>query len=153
MLTYFTPFSQCFLFLFSFFILTTRVDSAYGLGTIMEVSIVAFLTIKANQMKKITLILSILIFCAVSAVLAVPPNKTLTFDKAAMGPVEFSGKIHEEAGFKCKDCHNKEMFPKMKQGTVEISMKKIYAGELCGKCHDGGRAFAAKKNCKRCHVK
>ena len=104
-------------------------------------------------MKKIALLLSVFIFCAATAVIAVPANKTLTFDKAAMGSVEFSGKVHKDAGIKCKECHNKEMFPKMKQGTVEITMKQIYAGDLCGKCHDGTRAFAAKKSCKRCHVK
>ena len=104
-------------------------------------------------MKKITLILSLLLFCAATTVIAVPASKTLTFDKAAMGSVEFSGKVHKNAGITCKECHNKEMFPKMKQGTVEITMKQIYAGDLCGKCHDGTRAFAAKKSCKRCHVK
>lgn len=104
-------------------------------------------------MKKIALLLSVLVFCAVTSAIAVPPKKTLTFDKSPMGPVVFSGTIHKDAGLKCKDCHNKEMFPKMKKGTVKITMKKIYSSELCGKCHDGGRAFAAKKNCKRCHVK
>jgi c(7)-type cytochrome triheme protein len=104
-------------------------------------------------MKKMTVVLTVLLFCIASVALAVPANKTITFDKAKMGPVEFSGKIHKDAGFKCKDCHNKEMFPKMKKGTVEIKMKEIYAGKYCGKCHNGERAFAAKKNCKRCHVK
>ena len=104
-------------------------------------------------MKKIALLLSVLVFFAVASAIAVQPKKTLTFDKSSMGPVTFSGTVHKEAGFKCKDCHNKEMFPKMKQGTVEIKMDKIYAGELCGKCHDGSKAFAANKSCKRCHVK
>ncbi|MDX2481174.1 MAG: cytochrome c3 family protein [Desulfuromusa sp.] len=104
-------------------------------------------------MKKITLLLSILIFCAAAVVMAVPPNKTLTFDKSSLGPVEFSGQIHKDAGVSCKECHNKDMFPKMKQGTVAITMDQIYAGELCGKCHNGTRAFAAKKSCNRCHVK
>ncbi len=104
-------------------------------------------------MKKIMLLLTIVSFCAVTAVMAVQPKKTISFDKAKMGAVEFSGSVHKDAGFKCKECHNKEMFPKMKQGTVEITMDKIYAGELCGKCHDGTRAFSAKKSCKRCHVK
>ena len=104
-------------------------------------------------MKKITLLLSILIFCAVTVAIAVPPGRTLTFDKSPMGPVTFSGKIHKDAGISCKECHNKDTFPKMKQGTVKITMKKIYAGELCGNCHNGTRAFAAKKNCNRCHVK
>jgi c(7)-type cytochrome triheme protein len=104
-------------------------------------------------MKKITLLLSVFVLCAVTAAIAVPANKTISFDKSKMGAVEFSGKVHKEAGFKCKDCHNKELFPKMKKGTVEISMKEIYAGKYCGKCHNGDQAFAAKKNCKRCHKK
>ncbi len=104
-------------------------------------------------MNKILLLLSILIFCTTTAVIAVPPNKTLTFDQSSMGTVTFSGKVHSDAGFGCKECHNKEMFPKMKQGTVAITMEKIYAGKLCGECHDGTRAFAAKKSCSRCHVR
>ena len=104
-------------------------------------------------MKKTMLLLLVLVFFAATAVIAVPAKKTLTFDKSPMGSVEFSGKVHKDAGIKCKECHNKEMFPKMKQGTVEITMKEIYAGGLCGKCHNGTRAFAAKKSCKRCHVK
>ena len=104
-------------------------------------------------MKKMMLLLSVLIFCVVTAAIAVPPSKTLSFEKSSMGPVAFSGKVHKAAGFSCKDCHNKEMFPKMKQGTVTITMDKIYAGEFCGKCHNGTVAFAAKKSCKRCHVK
>ena len=104
-------------------------------------------------MKKTMLFLLVLVFCVATAVIAVPAKKTLTFDKSSMGPVTFSGKVHKEAGFSCKDCHNKGMFPKMKQGTVEITMDKIYAGEFCGKCHNGTTAFAAKKSCKRCHVK
>ncbi len=70
-----------------------------------------------------------------------------------MGKVTFDGTIHKEAGNKCKDCHNKGMFPKMKQGTVTITMNDIYAGKLCGVCHNGERAFDAKGNCARCHVK
>ncbi len=104
-------------------------------------------------MKKLTLLLVVLVLGAVTAALAVPPGKTLTFDKSPMGPVVFSGTIHKDAGVSCKECHNPEMFPKMKQGTVEITMAKIYAGELCGKCHNGTRAFEAKKNCTRCHKK
>ncbi len=104
-------------------------------------------------MKKLTLLLVVLVLGAVTAALAVPPGKTLTFDKSPMGAVVFSGTIHKDAGVSCKECHNPEMFPKMKQGTVEITMAKIYAGELCGKCHNGTRAFEAKKNCTRCHKK
>jgi c(7)-type cytochrome triheme protein len=40
----------------------------------------------------------------------------------------------------------------MKQGTVTITMEQIYAGKLCGVCHNGQRAFDAKSNCNRCHL-
>lgn len=88
-----------------------------------------------------------------SIAFAVPKTKTLEFTKSSMGTVTFSGKVHAEAGIKCKECHNKDAFPKMKQGTVTIKMSEIYAGKLCGICHNGQRAFSAKGNCKRCHKK
>ncbi len=104
-------------------------------------------------MKKISVISVVLIFAVVAVAIAVPPGKTLTFDKSPLGPVEFSGTVHKDAGISCKECHNPGMFPKMKKGTVEIKMAQIYAGELCGKCHNGTRAFEAKKSCNRCHKK
>jgi len=104
-------------------------------------------------MKKMLLLLSVLTFCVVTAVVAVPPGKTIEFTKSPMGTVTFSGKVHKDAGVKCMECHNKDMFPKMKQGTVSITMAQIYEGKLCGVCHNGKRAFEAKANCNRCHVK
>lgn len=85
--------------------------------------------------------------------LAVPSGKTLEFSDSSMGTVMFDGKIHQEAGNTCKDCHNKEAFPAMKQGTAKITMEEIYAGRYCGVCHNGKKAFDAKGNCMRCHVK
>jgi c(7)-type cytochrome triheme protein len=102
-------------------------------------------------MKKVVLLIVVSMFLASGAALAVPSGKTLEFTKSPMGKVTFSGEEHAEAGIKCKECHNPEMFPKMKQGTVEIKMDKIYAGEQCGVCHNGDRAFEAKKNCAKCH--
>ena len=104
-------------------------------------------------MKKMLLLLTVVTFCAVSAVVAVPPGKTIDFTKSPMGTVTFSGQVHKDAGVKCMECHNKDMFPKMKQGTVAITMAQIYEGKLCGVCHNGKRAFEAKANCNRCHVK
>ena len=85
--------------------------------------------------------------------LAVPAGKTILFEKSPIGTVQFDGQIHKDAGVKCNECHNKGMFPKMKQGTVTITMNEIYAGKLCGVCHNGQRAFEAKANCNRCHIK
>ncbi len=103
-------------------------------------------------MKKSVIILSVMVSLATVA-LAVPSGKELKFEKSSMGTVTFSGTIHKDAGISCKECHNADMFPKYKQGTVEIKMEKIYAGQLCGKCHDGKRAFEAQKDCNRCHKK
>ena len=106
-----------------------------------------------EMMKKLFISLAVLLTIA-SISLAVPAGRTLEFDKSPEGTVIFSGQIHKDAKVGCKDCHNKETFPAYKKGTAEINMTKIYAGELCGKCHkDGGRAFDAKTNCNRCHKK
>jgi len=99
------------------------------------------------------LFLALTLLVSASLALAVPPGRTLEFSKSPMGKVTFDGKLHKEAGNSCKDCHNSNVFPKMKQGTVTITMNEIYAGKLCGTCHNGKRAFDAKSNCTRCHVK
>lgn len=104
-------------------------------------------------MQRLAFLIVTMLFASFTVALAVPAEKTLTFDKSPMGTVTFDGKLHKEAGNKCKDCHNNGMFPKMKQGTVNITMEEIYAGNLCGVCHNGKRAFEAKGNCARCHVK
>lgn len=87
------------------------------------------------------------------AALAVSPGMVLEFSDSPMGKVVFDGKVHKEAGATCKDCHNEGMFPKMKQGTVKITMEEIYAGRLCGVCHNGERAFGTSGNCSRCHLR
>lgn len=104
-------------------------------------------------MQRLAILIVTILFLSSSIALAVPGKKTIEFDKSPMGTVTFDGTLHKEAGNKCKDCHNKGMFPKMKQGTVSITMNDIYAGKLCGVCHNGDRAFDAKSNCARCHVK
>ena len=94
-----------------------------------------------------------IVLLSVTLAVAVPANKKLEFTKSSMGKVVFDGKVHAGAGMKCNECHNKDAFPKMKQGTVTITMNEIYAGKYCGICHNGQRAFAAKGNCNRCHKK
>ncbi len=104
-------------------------------------------------MQKVICLIVVALFLSAGSALAVSAKKTIEFNKSPMGTVTFDGTIHKEQGLKCKDCHNKGMFPKMKQGTVEITMDDIYAGNLCGVCHNGDRAFDAQSNCARCHVK
>ena len=103
--------------------------------------------------KRILILILVFVFALSATALAVTKSKTLTFDKSPMGKVIFSGATHAAAGLKCGDCHNPDMFPKKKQGTVSIKMKDIYSGKLCGKCHDGKTAFKAMGNCGKCHKK
>jgi c(7)-type cytochrome triheme protein len=95
----------------------------------------------------------ILMVMANGTAFAVGPGKTLEFKGSPMGTVIFDGTVHKNAGLTCSDCHNPEVFPKMKQGTVKITMSDLYAGRFCGRCHDGKKAFMIKDNCTRCHHK
>ena len=104
-------------------------------------------------MQRVISLVIVTVLVSAGVALAVPSGKVIEFNHSPMGAVKFDGKVHQEAGNKCKDCHNQEMFPKMKQGNVAITMEEIYAGRLCGVCHNGQRAFDAKGNCNRCHVR
>ena len=103
-------------------------------------------------MRKIIGLVVVAVFFGAGFVMAVPSGKVLEFNNPA-GVVKFSGEVHSKVVTSCKECHNEGMFPKMKQGAVKITMEQIYAGQLCGTCHDGKKAFEAKSNCDRCHIK
>ncbi len=102
--------------------------------------------------KMLTLAVSMLLVAS-SFALAVPGGKVLEYKNSPMGTVKFDGELHKKAGATCKECHTDGMFPQKKQGAVKISMEQIYAGKLCGACHNGKKAFEAKANCQRCHKK
>jgi c(7)-type cytochrome triheme protein len=91
-------------------------------------------------------------FCC-SAALAVSPGKSIEYNASPLGTVTFNGDTHKKATASCKECHSEGIFPKMKQGTVKITMSDIVAGKYCGVCHNGIKAFEAKANCERCHIK
>jgi c(7)-type cytochrome triheme protein len=95
----------------------------------------------------------IMLVAASGNAFAVGAGKTLEFSGSSMGVVIFDGSTHKNAGLTCSDCHNPEVFPKMKKGTVKITMNDLYAGKYCGKCHNGKKAFIIKDNCTRCHHK
>ncbi len=103
--------------------------------------------------REITAASLVLALLTSGAALAVGPGKTLEFAGSAMGTVVFDGTTHKNAGLTCSDCHNPEVFPKMKQGTIKITMSDLYAGKYCGRCHNGKKAFEIKDNCTRCHHK
>ena len=52
--------------------------------------------------------------------------------------------------FRCSACHS-DVF-EMRAGANEITMDTLLAGESCGRCHDGLRAFGvAFETCSVCH--
>jgi c(7)-type cytochrome triheme protein len=104
-------------------------------------------------MSRVITLLAIILFVSGGLALAVPAGKSLEFKNSSLGTVKFDGTVHKKAAASCKECHTDGMFPKMKQGTVKITMDEIYAGKLCGACHNGKKAFEAKANCQRCHKK
>ena len=66
-------------------------------------------------------------------------------------PAYFPHWIHRMQ-YKCAACHEEPF--KMKAGSTEITMDAIKAGQACGLCHDGKKAFESNfDTCPRCHVK
>jgi c(7)-type cytochrome triheme protein len=59
----------------------------------------------------------------------------------------FSHRSHESFG--CYACHP-SLFP---QALVGFTHAEMQQGRFCGRCHDGGSAFAIQgAPCARCHV-
>jgi c(7)-type cytochrome triheme protein len=90
--------------------------------------------------------------CAVCHML--PEKDPMVWTKPVKAVV-FYHKVHtEEYGLDCDSCHN-EAFA-MKIGVAENSsnftMKALYDGQYCGKCHDGETAFASNTLCNTCHI-
>ncbi|HAD04730.1 MAG: cytochrome C [Desulfuromonadales bacterium GWD2_61_12] len=104
-------------------------------------------------MRRIIILALIIPFLSIGIALAVSPGKSIEFKESPLGTVTFNGDTHNKAAASCKECHNDGSFPKMKQGTVKITMSDIVAGKYCGVCHNGVKAFEAKANCERCHIK
>ncbi len=67
-----------------------------------------------------------------------------------MPDVLFPHGIHSNM-ISCDSCHPKPF--KKKNGANKITMKEIFEGKWCGKCH-GKVSFPVHKfnNCRRCHV-
>lgn len=72
--------------------------------------------------------------------------KVISLKKTIM-PSRFNHESHSKL-FGCKECHSKIFL--MKAGTAHISMKDINAGEYCGACHNGKKAFPSSE-CNKCH--
>jgi c(7)-type cytochrome triheme protein len=73
--------------------------------------------------------------------------KRIEYEGGGMGKVSFNHEFHSTA-FGCADCHPGTFV--MKKGAVRMKMDDMYAGRLCGACHDGKSAFSSQ-DCMRCH--
>jgi c(7)-type cytochrome triheme protein len=65
------------------------------------------------------------------------------------GVVVFSHTLHAIAGESCDACHP-FLFPEAGIEAGKLTMESMYAGQSCGRCHDGKRTFAAT-DCGGCH--
>src|SRR3990172_11648738 len=91
---------------------------------------------------------------AMSQQVPVPPDFSYEETKP-LGAVPFSHKFHvTEKKLQCPDCHTKVFQMKKMAASKDMTMAKLNAGEFCGKCHNGKKAFATKeaKDCAKCHV-
>jgi c(7)-type cytochrome triheme protein len=102
---------------------------------------------------RIFIVICLVAFLSASISFAVPSGKILEFKGSPMGTVIFDGTVHAKAVKSCKDCHKADMFPQMKKGSTNITMKDLREGKLCGKCHNGKVTFSVTENCGRCHKK
>lgn len=80
---------------------------------------------------------------------AVPPGLVLEFEGGREGRVTFTGDVHSGTGMYCADCHM-EIFDvsRMAQIARRDHNQEVY----CFTCHNGEKAFAARRNCAQCHA-
>ncbi|HUJ73774.1 MAG TPA: cytochrome c3 family protein, partial [bacterium] len=82
---------------------------------------------------------------------AAPPPVTFAGAAGSPGPVTFAHQIHLARGLTCSNCHP-ALF-KMQEGGLALTMDKMAAGQFCGACHNGKRAFSVMDGdkCFTCH--
>ncbi|MGD8568856.1 MAG: cytochrome c3 family protein [Gammaproteobacteria bacterium] len=83
---------------------------------------------------------------------AIPPGQKIEFTKSPMGKVVLDGNTHPAKGIMCDGCHPKPFA--QKKGTAKITLADHQNGKFCFTCHkEGGKAWPAKDNCNKCHIK
>lgn len=105
---------------------------------------------------KLTMLLLVLVvsIAFVGSAMATPPGKTVEYPGGDQGKVTFSGDKHGATqGMKCPDCHPKPFA--MKKDTFKMTKEDHGKPDLCGKCHDGKKAFSqsTEADCTKCHKK
>jgi c(7)-type cytochrome triheme protein len=80
-----------------------------------------------------------------------PPPVTFKGGADSPGPVTFSHQAHLAKGLTCSNCHPR-LF-KMQAGGLTLTMDKMAAGQFCGACHNGKKAFGVMDGdrCSTCH--
>lgn len=83
-----------------------------------------------------------------------PPEDLFVWIKPVKAVIFHHNTHVDEYGLDCDSCHD-DAFA-MKKGVAEKSanftMKAMYKGQYCGKCHDGETAFASNTLCNTCHI-
>jgi c(7)-type cytochrome triheme protein len=106
-------------------------------------------------MKLAAIVLSLFVAIAfIGSAMAVGPGKTVEYAGGDAGKVMFNGDTHgPKQGMKCADCHPKPFA--MKKGAFKMSKDEHGKADLCGKCHDGQKAFSqsTEADCGKCHKK
>jgi c(7)-type cytochrome triheme protein len=105
---------------------------------------------------RLTILLLILVVAVafVGNAMAVSPGKTVEYAGGEQGKVVFNGDTHGmKQGMKCPDCHPKPFA--MKKGSFKMTKEEHGKPDLCGKCHDGTKAFSQSDaaSCGKCHKK
>lgn len=85
----------------------------------------------------------------IGPVWAVPPGFTIEFGGNGEGKVTFAGAKHTGKGMHCSNCHMDVFYVSRSAPITRADHKRK---QFCFVCHDGETAFAARKNCDRCHV-
>jgi len=103
----------------------------------------------------ISVLILTLTIAFVGGAIATPPGVNVEWGGGWAGRVIYDGTIHGPAKrMKCTDCHP-ALFPMRKSPDGTYTKVSMIAGENCGACHDGIRAFATFTpdftTCARCH--
>lgn len=103
---------------------------------------------------RITLSIFFTVIVMSGAALAVSPGKRVEYEGGPLGKVVFSGAVHDEAGYRCMDCHNK-VFSIRSSEKADITESAHVPGKLCGVCHNGEKSFSIQDRggCDKCHIK
>ena len=82
------------------------------------------------------------------------PPERVVFDKPVR-TVIFEHNGHVKKGLQCSSCHPKLFETRIgaaEEHPNKFTMEALYAGQYCGACHDGKKAFASNTRCTTCHI-